>query len=100
MVLVAEKDYPSAHQSAPGDLRSTMGRYRSLANIGRVLWECQRNGSRLDGAVEDLRLIREPTSGEIDWPELITPTKRVSREATHVWSPGKCRFPLSESLRT
>ena len=75
MVFVAEKDYPSAHQSAPGDLRSTMGGYRSLANIGRVLWECQRNGSRLDGAIEDLGLIREPTSGEIDWPELITPTK-------------------------
>jgi len=47
-----------------GDPRSTIRRYRSLADIRRVLWERQRNGFRSDGAVENPRLIREPASGE------------------------------------
>jgi len=40
-------------------------RYHSLANIRRVFWECQCNGFRSDGAVENLGLIREPTDGEL-----------------------------------
>ena len=39
--------------------------YHSLANIGRVLWECQRDGSRSDGAVENLGLIREPAGKKL-----------------------------------
>lgn len=57
MVFVAEKDDSSTDQSTRGLV--TMG-CRLLANIGRILWEGQRSGSRCDGAVKNLRLIREP----------------------------------------
>lgn len=40
-------------------------KYHSLANIRCVFWECQCNGFRSDGAVENLGLIREPTDGEL-----------------------------------
>jgi hypothetical protein len=62
-MLVAENDDPSADQSTGGF--GYTARYRSLANIRRVLWECQRDGFRSDGAVENLGLIREPTESGI-----------------------------------
>lgn len=65
-MLVTENENPSADQSVR-DSRITTKRFRSLANIGRVLWECQCDGFRSDSAVEDLGLIREPTDSELVW---------------------------------
>jgi len=63
-MLVAENDNPSARLSTRGS-SNTMKRYHSLADIRRVFWDCQCDGFRLDGAVENLGLIREPTEGEL-----------------------------------
>jgi len=60
-----QKTISLAQTDQHGRLQSTTKRDRLLANIRRVLRECQRNGFRLDGAVEDLGLIREPVVGEL-----------------------------------
>jgi hypothetical protein len=41
-------------------VQATMKKHHSLAHIRRVLWDRHRNGSRSDGAIENLGMIREP----------------------------------------
>ena len=97
VMLVAKNDDPGANSLTRG-VRVTRGdRYRSLANIRRVRGECQCDGFRSDGAVENLGLIREPTESEL--ARVDDSDGRHFEETTHVWSPKKYNSPLSESLR-